>query len=91
MAGAFGYRRELAGQRRRLTILGTASVLGGFLGGVLLLVLPAGAFRAVVPVLIAVALVLVVVQPRLQPWVARRRERQAAGGRSARNGNDDRG
>lgn len=81
VAGAFGYRRELAGQRRRLRVLGAASVLGGFTGGLLLLVLPAEAFRAIVPVLIAVALVLVVVQPRLQPWVARRRERQAADGR----------
>ena len=64
-SGAWGYRRELAGQRDRLTRLGSASLLGGVLGAALLLVLPAGVFRAVVPVLIVLALVLVVVQPRL--------------------------
>ena len=65
VTGAIGYRRELAGQRRRLMVLGSASVIGGVLGAVLLLTLPAGAFQAIVPVLIVLALVLVVVQPRL--------------------------
>src|SRR3712207_7715587 len=41
------------------------SVLGGITGGVLLFVLPAEAFETVVPAFIAVALVLIVVQPRL--------------------------
>src|ERR1700710_2684632 len=48
-AGAYGYRRELAGQRRRLTLLAGASVSGGVLGAVLLLALPASAFKAIVP------------------------------------------
>jgi len=65
ISGAIGYRAELAGQRRRLTILGAFSVLGGLTGAVLLLTLPPGAFRAIVPVLIALSLVLVVLQPRL--------------------------
>jgi uncharacterized membrane protein YfcA len=39
---------------------------------VLLLVLPAAAFKAIVPVFIGVALVLVVVQPRLSTWLAAR-------------------
>ncbi len=68
VAGAYGYRRELAGQRPRLIKLGIASALGAVLGAVLLLTLPPGAFKAVVPVLILIALVLVVVQP----WLARR-------------------
>ena len=65
LSGAIGYRAELAGQGRRLVRLGVASVLGGLTGGVLLLTLPEAAFRAIVPVLIGLACVLVVVQPRL--------------------------
>jgi len=65
ISGAIGYRTELAGQRARLVGLGVASVLGGLTGAILLLKLPPGAFRAIVPVLIGIALVLVVLQPRL--------------------------
>jgi len=68
--GAYGYRRELEGQRERAIQLGIASMLGGVLGAVLLLTLPAGAFKAIVPVLIVLALVLVVLGPRLSGWLA---------------------
>src|SRR5258708_533088 len=51
LASVWGYRRELADQRRRLIQLGSMSVLGGVVGSALLLVLPAAAFRSVVPVL----------------------------------------
>jgi uncharacterized protein len=64
-SAAYGYRRELAGQRARLVRLGMASVSGGITGAVLLLVLPAGAFKAIVPALIALACVLVIIQPAL--------------------------
>jgi uncharacterized protein len=70
VSGALGYRAELVGQSRRLKTLGTASLSGGLLGAVLLLVLPAAAFRAIVPVLIAIGCGLVVVQPRLQRRLA---------------------
>ncbi|MFC4950538.1 sulfite exporter TauE/SafE family protein [Pseudonocardia sp. GCM10023141] len=76
IASVWGYRRELADQRRRLLMLGSMSVLGGIVGAVLLLTLPASAFAAVVPVLIGVAIVLVVVQPWIQRSLARRRERR---------------
>ena len=69
VSGAIGYRRELSGQRARAIRLGTMSVLGGITGAVLLLVLPASAFKAVVPVFIAIALVLTVLQPRLNVWL----------------------
>jgi uncharacterized membrane protein YfcA len=75
MSGAVGYRRELGGQRHRTMILGTASLTGGIAGGVLLLTLPSSVFDAVVPVLILVAVVLVIVQPRLSRFVAARRSR----------------
>ncbi|HEX3929534.1 MAG TPA: sulfite exporter TauE/SafE family protein [Nocardioides sp.] len=64
-SGVVGYRRELVGQRGRAVRLGSAAVLGGVVGAGLLLVLPAGAFRAIVPALIVVGLVLVVLQPRI--------------------------
>src|SRR5947209_3319228 len=60
LSGAVGYRRELGGQRHRTTILGTASLIGGITGGVLLLTLPSAVFDAVVPVLILIAVVLVI-------------------------------
>jgi len=71
-SGAFGYRRELAGQRGRVLRFGTMSVAGGITGAVLLLVLPASAFKAIVPVFIALALVLTVLQPRIAAWLLRR-------------------
>lgn len=75
LSGAIGYRRELTGQRARLVRLGIASLVGGITGAWLLLQLPAAAFDAVVPVLICIALVLVVLQPRLARAVKARRER----------------
>ena len=73
VSGAIGYRAELAGQRRRIVVLGSASLLGGVIGAVLLLSLPGSAFEAIVPVLIALAVVLVATQPLLQRALARRR------------------
>jgi uncharacterized membrane protein YfcA len=72
VSGAVGYRRELAGQARRAVRLGTMSLAGGITGAVLLLVLPASAFKAIVPVFIAAALVLTVLQPRLSAWLLER-------------------
>jgi len=74
MSGAIGYRRELIGQRARVLRLAVASLAGGLTGGVLLLVLDEDAFEAIVPVLIMLGLVLVVLQPRISAWVARRHE-----------------
>ncbi|GAA3657899.1 sulfite exporter TauE/SafE family protein [Nocardioides ginsengisoli] len=78
ITGAYGYRRELVGQRSRILRLLAFSTTGGILGAVLLLVLPPGAFKAVVPVLILAGVVLVVVQPRLARYVAARAEARAA-------------
>jgi uncharacterized membrane protein YfcA len=74
VAGAIGYREELTGQRTRTIRLSVASVTGGIVGGVLLLTLPASAFKAIVPVFIIVALVLILFQPRIAATLARRRE-----------------
>jgi uncharacterized membrane protein YfcA len=75
VSGAIGYRRELAGQRRRVMRLAPASLLGGIVGAILLLNLPASAFKAIVPVFIALALVLVVLQPRISKGLEQRRSR----------------
>ena len=80
VAGAVGYRRELAGQRPRVVRLVPASLLGGVAGAVLLLVLPPEAFAAVVPALILLGVALVLAQPRLSTWVAARAERRGRGG-----------
>ena len=73
ITGAIGYRAELADQKDRLLRFGAASLLGGVLGAVLLLKLPAAVFEGIVPALIVVALVLVVLQPRLSRALAARR------------------
>ena len=70
-AGAIGYRRELEGQGRRVRTLACATAVGAVTGATLLLTLPAAAFKAIVPVFIAAALVLIVVQPRLGAWLRR--------------------
>jgi uncharacterized membrane protein YfcA len=80
ISAALGYRAELAGQGRRLKVLGLASLAGGITGGVLLLTLPENAFRAIVPVLIALSCVLVVVQPWLTKRLAMAERRQEHGG-----------
>ncbi|WP_326826968.1 sulfite exporter TauE/SafE family protein [Streptosporangium sp. NBC_01756] len=74
LTGALGYRAELGGQRDRLIRLGAASVAGSLIGGVLLLFLPVDTFDVVVPILIGLACVLVVIQPRLNRWLSARRE-----------------
>jgi uncharacterized membrane protein YfcA len=75
LVGAWGYRRELAGQRDRILRMGTASGIGAIAGAVLLLVLPAGAFDAIVPVLIILALLLVIFGKRLTARLAHTRHR----------------
>ena len=79
-AGAWGYRRELAGQAPRSIRLGTASLLGAITGAVLLLELPAAAFEAIVPGFIVLALLGILFQRRLQAVIARRGQLGEHGG-----------
>jgi uncharacterized membrane protein YfcA len=71
-SGAYGYRRELKGQRSRILWFGAVSLLGGLAGAAALLVLPSKAFSTVVPVLILVACILVIVQPWFKKALERR-------------------
>lgn len=75
LSGAYGYRRELSGQRARVLRLALASMAGGAVGAVLLLRLDESAFEAVVPILVGLGLLTVVLQPRINRWIARRHER----------------
>lgn len=74
VSGTWGYRRELRGQWNRLRWQVPASFVGALLGAWLLLHLPETVFAAVVPVLLIGALILVVVQPRIQTWARARSE-----------------
>ena len=71
-AGVLAYRPLLAGHRSQWLALVPASLLGGLSGAILLLALPAKLFAAVVPLLIALASVLMALQPRLRAWIDRR-------------------
>ncbi|WP_086826205.1 sulfite exporter TauE/SafE family protein [Allokutzneria sp. NRRL B-24872] len=79
ISGAIGYREELRGQGPRLLRFSAASLLGAIGGTVLLLSLPKDAFEAIVPVLVGLAVVLVVIQPRVSKWVASRKSAAATG------------
>jgi len=81
VSAAWGYRRKLAGQRRRAIRLGVGSLLGGIIGAVLLLVLPASTFSAIVPGFIALAVLMTVFQPRLRTALERRRGQGGGDGR----------
>ena len=72
LSGAIGYRAELAGQFRRIRVLGLASLLGGAVGAGLLLWLPSKAFDAIVPALIALGVLLVITGPAISRRVAAR-------------------
>jgi uncharacterized membrane protein YfcA len=81
-SGTWGYRRELRGQWKRLKWQLPASFIGAGLGAWLLLHLPEKVFQQIVPVLLILALVLVVVGPRIQNWA---RQRSEAAGESAQH------
>jgi uncharacterized membrane protein YfcA len=66
VSGIYGYRRELRPNRAILMRLAPASIAGAVVGAVLLLVLPDESFKAIVPVLIAVGLLMVLIGPSVQ-------------------------
>jgi uncharacterized membrane protein YfcA len=61
VSGVIGYREELKGQRRRALTLASGTAVGALVGGTLLLVLPPGVFKAVVPALILLACALMAI------------------------------
>nr|WP_281287340.1 sulfite exporter TauE/SafE family protein [Aeromicrobium ginsengisoli] len=84
LSGVHGYRAEALRHRALLLRLAPASVLGALTGAILLLVLPADSFRAIVPVLISIGLVMVVAGPAVQRRTARRRAEPGTAPRTPR-------
>lgn len=75
ITGAFAYRSELKTQWSHVRQLVSLSLVGGLVGALLLLRLPAAAFDQIVPVLVLLAIILVILQPWLKQRVARREAR----------------
>lgn len=73
-SGTLAYRRELRGQWKQLRWQIPGSVIGALCGAYLLLHLPERVFNRVVPALLVLALVLVVIGPRIQAIAQRRAE-----------------
>ena len=73
LTGAWGYRSKLKGLGGTLLKLLPCSLVGGVVGAYLLLHLPASVFETIAPYLIAVALLFVIFQPKLQAVVKSRR------------------
>lgn len=73
LGGSVGYRAELAGQAARARALGLVSGAGAAAGTAILLVAPAGSFRAIVPYLVLASCALLAFQPSLTRAVARHR------------------
>jgi len=78
LTGAWSYRSELGGVKHTLKKLIPCSLLGGVIGASLLLTLPEEVFGVAAPILIVVALLFVIFQPRLQALVRRRKAQQEA-------------
>ncbi|WBM80525.1 sulfite exporter TauE/SafE family protein [Cryobacterium breve] len=70
VSGTIAYRREIAAHRNFAFALLPVSLTGGLAGAGLLLVLPSSAFKAIVPVLILMGIVLVAIGPWIQRRVA---------------------
>ena len=70
-----GARRDLTGQRRRILLTSAVAALGSAVGCVLLLVLPAAVFDAVVPALVLLASAVMAAGP----WLRRKIGTPAAG------------
>ncbi len=91
VSGAFGYRRELAGQRARLIRLGVIAAAGSVAGAAALLSLPSTAFKLIVPALILISCVLVLVQPWLSSRISARRKQRAEQNEPAAPGHEKTG
>lgn len=74
-----GFRTEIARDRPQLGPMMVVTVICAIAGSLLLLVVPADALSLVVPILIVVALVLVLTQPRLSRWLSARQQQPTAG------------
>ena len=65
VTGAWGYRNDLRGQRRRILPLAAVSAFGSIVGVGLILVSSQGAFDSIVPFLVLAACALLAAQPAI--------------------------
>lgn len=72
IGSVIGFRREIAAERQHLGPLSLFTLIGALAGSCLLLFSSSGALDIVVPVLIVVALIMVVGQPRLTRYLKQR-------------------
>ena len=72
VTGAWSYRGELRGQRRRIVPLAAVSALGSIAGVGLILVSSQRAFEGIVPLLVLTACALLAAQPVIGRWVGER-------------------
>lgn len=77
LAGAYGFRRELTGMWPAVAKMASWSAVGGVIGALCLLVLPAENFAIVVPFLLVLSGILAAAQPRVSRWVRRKSSRDA--------------
>jgi len=72
LGATLAQKKDLAGQRARVTRLFPAALLGGLVGGLLLLFTSERVFRQLVPFLILLASALLAVQEPVRAWLLRR-------------------
>jgi uncharacterized protein len=77
IAGAWGYRRELASARRWFVLLTIPSLLGGLTGALLVILLPETIFNGLVPWLVLLAAILFLLQPAISRLFRRESKKHA--------------
>lgn len=78
IAGAWGYRAEMAGVGRWALVLIWPSLVGGLVGSLLVAWLPPAVFKVAVPWLILLAATTLLLQPLISRWVGQSAEPAAA-------------
>jgi len=74
LGGTMAQSKDLGNQKKRLWIVLPAGILGGFAGGVLLLMTGEKLFSDLVPFLIILASALLAIQNPVRKWLSRRQE-----------------
>jgi uncharacterized membrane protein YfcA len=79
LGGTLAQWNDMKAQVKRLWFILPASVVGGLVGGILLLVTGEKVFRQIVPFLILLASLLLAVQDPVRKWLTRRAEQHGGG------------
>ena len=79
VGGTFGYRSQLAQQRSRLVLSGTAAIVGAVIGTIILLLAPTAIFSEVVPFLVLGSCALLGFQRSISDWIGRIAKKESSG------------